>query len=55
MMGQRVTSDVDLTIEFVRQCYGEEMYNRVLLETELVPRVHDDDPSTDIVGVPHQG
>ncbi|KAI9897506.1 hypothetical protein N3K66_007362 [Trichothecium roseum] len=50
-----VTSGMDMTVEFVRQFYGEDIYNRILLGTEIVPRAHDDDPYTDIVGIPHQG
>lgn len=46
---------MDMTVEFIRQFYGEDIYNRIILGTEIVPRAHDDDPYTDIIGIPHQG
>jgi len=39
----------------VKNYYGEELHDRISILTEVVPRLEDDDPFTDIVGVPHQG
>ena len=46
---------MDLTLEFIRQHYGEEIYEHIMRGTEHTHRAHDDDPWTDIIGVPHQG
>jgi transcriptional regulator GlxA family with amidase domain len=50
-----VSAGIDLTFEFVKRFYGQELHDRITVFTEIVPRAHDDDPFTDIVGIPHQG
>ncbi|KAF5011992.1 hypothetical protein FDECE_1932 [Fusarium decemcellulare] len=50
-----VSAGIDLTFAFVKEFYGEELHDRISILTEVIPRAHDDDPFTDMLGIPHQG
>lgn len=50
-----VSAGIDMTFAFVKEFYGEELHDRIMRFTEIIPRAHDDDPFTDIIGIPHQG
>jgi hypothetical protein len=51
----QVSAGIDLTLEWIRQWYSEELRDLIAIGTEVVPRAHDDDPFTDLLGIPHQG
>jgi hypothetical protein len=51
----QVTAGFDLTLEWVRQWYTKDLYDLISIGSEIVPRAHDDDPFTDLLGIPHQG
>lgn len=50
-----VSAGIDLAFAMVDAFYGRELHDTISLMTEIQPRAHDDDPFTDLVGVPHQG
>ncbi|KAH7358396.1 DJ-1/PfpI family protein [Plectosphaerella cucumerina] len=50
-----VTAGMDLTLYMIKEFYGEDLQRRIRNGAEILPRAWDDDPFTDIVGVPHQG
>ncbi|KAF4968455.1 hypothetical protein FSARC_4149 [Fusarium sarcochroum] len=50
-----VSAGIDMTFAMVKEFYGQELHDRITVFTEVLPRAHDDDPFTDIVGIPHQG
>lgn len=51
----QVTTGMDLTLYMIKEFYGEDLQRRISNGAEILPRAWDDDPFTDIVGVPHQG
>lgn len=50
-----VSAGIDLTFAMIKEFYGQDLHDRITVFTEILPRAHDDDPFTDIVGIPHQG
>ena len=50
-----VSAGIDMTFAFIKEFYGEELHDTISEITEVLPRAWDDDPFTDIIGVPHQG
>ncbi|CAG9974900.1 unnamed protein product, partial [Clonostachys byssicola] len=50
-----VSAGVDLMLHWVKEWYGEAMFNTIRIGGEHIVHGQDDDPFTDELGVPHQG
>lgn len=51
----KVSAGVDLMLHWVKEWYGEAIFNTIRIGGEHIVHDQDDDPFTDELGVPHQG